>query len=88
MFGDTVEPILMAPMQIVSVQVQPNQWRHTQIISCEQIFIISGSALVIKVCQGFTKALRNHLQAHHNQEFVGMVNDVMHSCTITLEQVA
>ena len=29
--------------------------------------------MVIKVCQGSTKALRNHLQAHHKKEFADMV---------------
>ena len=31
--------------------------------------------MVIKVCQGSTKALRNHLQAHHKKEFVDMVKE-------------
>ena len=31
--------------------------------------------MVIKVCQGSTKALRNHLQAHHKNEFADMVKE-------------
>ena len=31
--------------------------------------------MVIKVCQGSTKALRNHLQAHHKKEFADMVKE-------------
>ena len=42
-----------------------------QIITNNQlIFIISCSALVIKVCQGSTKALRNHLQAQNKRDMV------------------
>ena len=37
--------------------------------------MIAGSALVIKVCQGSTKALRNHLQAQNKREFADMVNE-------------
>ena len=31
--------------------------------------------MVIKVCQGSAKALRNHLQAHHKKEFADMVKE-------------
>ena len=31
--------------------------------------------MVIKVCQGSPKALRNHLQAHHKKEFADMVKE-------------
>ena len=31
--------------------------------------------MVIKVCQGSTKALRNHLQARHKKEFTDMVKE-------------
>ena len=31
--------------------------------------------MVIKVCQGSTKALRNHLQAHQKKEFADMVKE-------------
>ena len=31
--------------------------------------------MVIKVCQGSTKALRNHLQAQNKREFADMVNE-------------
>ena len=31
--------------------------------------------MVIKVCQGSTKALRNHLQAYHKKEFTDMVKE-------------
>ena len=35
----------------------------------------SGSALVIKVCQGSPKVLRNLLQAYHKKEFAEMVKE-------------
>ena len=31
--------------------------------------------MVIKVCQGSTKALRNHLQAQNKREFADMVKE-------------
>ena len=31
--------------------------------------------MVIKVCQGSPKALRNHLQAYHKKEFPDMVKE-------------
>ena len=31
--------------------------------------------MVIKVCQGSIKALRNHLQAHHKKELADMVKE-------------
>ena len=31
--------------------------------------------MVIKFCQGSTKALRNYLQAHHKMEFAAIVKE-------------
>ena len=31
--------------------------------------------MVIKVCQGSTKALRSHLQPHHKKDFADMVKE-------------
>ena len=36
---------------------------------------MSCSALVIKVCQGSPKVLRNLLQAYHKKEFADMVKE-------------
>ena len=31
--------------------------------------------MVVNVCQGSIKALRNHLQAHHKKEFTNLVKE-------------
>ena len=31
--------------------------------------------MVIRVCKGSTKALRNYMQAHHKKEFADMVKE-------------
>jgi len=76
-----LQPIAMPPIQnnsVVPKKQASKVWRYLgdnldgAIAKCLLCMYnpTKGSALVIKVCQGSTKALRNHLQAQNKRDMV------------------
>ena len=66
----------MAPLQSVFCAKPAKGDAHKSSLVDKYSFSqVQPWSMVIKVCQGSTKALRNHLQAHHKKEFADMVKE-------------